>query len=335
MSYFYLKENSIRKQKLVYLIWKSFWNFGKFFLSLSVSFASTLPSKSVVQMSVSNYSSKNYRFIIYSAKLLVPAKLSLETASVSQKKRKHEASEVSLSIQNQTRGLTQWIDSHTDFDFAVVSHEAGSENSGICFRWCEDLTSDHQHIMVCSDNPKQMEKTIKSFVRHEGKVLYEIRTRMFVPQSPLQTFINQFLGIGAVDVVRRGEQFEHFLRADELGLDKRTNEKMDMVWEIEKTCPVQLATLNEDQRRLLAKIESLQSSDSPFKSSLESFIDILAAGFGSVNMSEHSAFLKVECGLTEAQCSCWECWENDLINNEGSDEKNENPDMYLSQQTDY
>ena len=229
--FFSLKENSIRKQKLVYLIWNSF----NFCLSFSVSFASRLPFKSVVQMSVSNYSSKNYRFIIYSAKLLVPTKLSLETTPVSQKKRKHESSEVSLSIQNQTRGLTQWIDSHTDFDFAFVSHEAGSENSGSCFRWCEDLTSDHQHIMVC--NPKQMEKTIKAFVRHEGKVLYEIRTRMFIPQSPPQTYINQFLGIGTVDV-RRGEQFEHFLRADELGLDKRTNEKMDIVWEIEKTCPV-------------------------------------------------------------------------------------------------
>ena len=123
----------------------------------------------------------------------------------------------------------QWIASHTDFVFAVVYHEAGSENSGSCFRWCEDLTSDHQHIMVCSGNPKKMEKTIKEFVRHEGKVLYEIRTRMFIPQSPLQTFINQFLGIGAADVVRRGEQLEHFLRADELRLDKRTTEKIDIV----------------------------------------------------------------------------------------------------------
>ena len=58
--------------------------------------------------------------------------------------------------------------------------------------------------MVCSNNPKQMEKTIKAFVRHEGKVLYEIRSRMFIPQSPLQIFINQFLGIDAADVVRRG-----------------------------------------------------------------------------------------------------------------------------------
>ena len=178
--FFSLKENSIRKQKLVYLIWKSF----NFFLSFSVSFASRLPSKSVVQMSVSNHSSKNNRFIIYSAKLLVPTKLSLETTPDSQKKRKHESSEVSRSIQNQTLGLPQWIDSHTDFDFAVVSNETGSENSGSCFRWCEDSTSDHQHIMVCSDNPKQMKKTVKAFVWHEGKVLYEIRTRMFITQSP-------------------------------------------------------------------------------------------------------------------------------------------------------
>ena len=173
-------------------------------------------------MSVSKYSSTQCRFIIFSVKLLVPAKLSSETV-VSHKKIKHEASEVSLSIQNQTRGLTWWIDSQTDFDFSIVSHEGDSENAVICFLWCEDLNSDHQHIMVCSDNSKQMEKTIKAFVLHEGKVLYEIRTRTFVPQSPLQNFINQFLGIIAVEVVRRGEQFERFLRADELGVDNRTN----------------------------------------------------------------------------------------------------------------
>ena len=56
---------------------------------------------------------------------------------------------------------------------------------------------------------------------------------MFVPQSLLQTFNNQFLGIGAVVVVRRGESFEHFFRADELGFDRRTNEKMDLIWEPE------------------------------------------------------------------------------------------------------
>ena len=81
---------------------------------------------------------------------------------------------------------------------------------------------------------------------------------MFIRQSPLQIFINQFLGIGAVDVVQRGDKFEQFLRADELGLEKRSNEKID-VWEMEKACPVRprhLSCLTEDQRRLMAKIES-------------------------------------------------------------------------------
>ena len=308
----------------------------------NILFAQSVEQKifceSVEQMSVSKYLPKHYRFIVYSAKLLVPTKLTLETNVSSQKKRKLDSNEISLSVQNQTRGLAHWIDSHTDYDFAIISHEAGAQNTSNCIRWCEDLASDHQHIKVCSDNPKQMEKTIEAFVRHEGKVLYEMRTRMFIPQSPLQIFINQFLGIGAVDVVRRGDQFEHFFRADELGLEKRSNEKMDIVWEMEKACPVRplhLSCLTEDQRRLMAKIESLQSSDSPFKSALESYIDILAAGYGSISMSEHSAFLQVQCGLTEAQCNCWECWE-DSITNESSDERDQKTDnIYSTEQTNY
>ena len=122
--------------------------------------------------------------------------------------------------------------------------------------------------MVFSGIPRQIEKTIKAFVRHERKVLYEKRTRMFVRQSPLQTFLNQFLGIGAVDVVRRGDQFEQFLRAEELGFEKRANKNMDIVWEMEKACPVRplhLSSLTEKQRPLVAKLNILQSSESPFK----------------------------------------------------------------------
>ena len=134
------------------------------------------------------------------------------------------------------------------------------------------------------------------------------------------------------------DKFEQFLRADELGLEKRSNEKMDNVWEMEKACPVRprhLSCLTEDQRRMMAKIESLQSSDSPFKSSLESYIDILAAGYGRVSMSEHSAFLQVQCGLTEAQCNCWEFWEDSIIN-ESSDERDQkNDNIYSTEQTNY
>ena len=166
--------------------------------------------------------------------------------------------------------------------------------------------------MVVSENPKQIEKT-KSFIKHESKVLQEVRARMFIPHSPLGTFMAQMLRLGAVDVTRRGDVFENFIRSDGLGLEANSIERMDCVWEIEKDCPIrrlELSTLTEDQRRLLGKIESLLASDSPFKSTLEAYIDILASGFGSIHQTDNSAFLEVRCGLRNAQCTCWECYED-------------------------
>ena len=123
----------------------------------------------------------------------------------------------------------------------------------------------------------------------------------------------QMLRLGAVDVTRRGDVFENFIRSDELRLEAKSIERMDCVWEIEKVCPtrrLEFSTLTEDQRRLLGKIESLQASDSPFKSTLEAYIDILASGFSSIHQTDHSAFLEVRCGLRNAQCTCWECYED-------------------------
>ena len=64
----------------------------------------------------------------------------------------------------------------------------------------------------------------------------------------------QMLWLGAVDVIRRGDVFENFIRSDELGLEAKSTERMDCVWEIEKACPIrrpELLTLTEDQRRIL------------------------------------------------------------------------------------
>ena len=50
--------------------------------------------------------------------------------------------------------------------------------------------------------------------------------------------------------------------------------------------------------------------------SVEAFIDILACGFGSFHYTDHSTYLEVRCGLSAAQCSCWECWESSLESSE-------------------
>ena len=159
-----------------------------------------------------------------------------------------------------------------------------------------------------------MEKTIKSFIRHESKILNEIRARLFVPQSSFQTFNQQFLRFNASEIFRRGGIFEEFIRNPEPLIEDipKRSHQTDLVWEIERSSPArrtEINTLTEYQRRLIAKIESLESTDSPFKDSVEAFIDILATGWGSLYKAEHSTYIEVHCGLTNSQCSCWECWD--------------------------
>ena len=60
---------------------------------------------------------------------------------------------------------------------------------------------------------------------------------------------------------------------------------------MERSCPnrrQECATMTEYQRRILEKIESLESTDSPFKQTLEDYIDILATGWGSIYRTDHS-----------------------------------------------
>ena len=61
---------------------------------------------------------------------------------------------------------------------------------------------------------------------------------MFIPHSPMGTFITQMLPLGAVDVTRRGDVFENFIRSDELGLEAKSTERIHCIWEIEKACPI-------------------------------------------------------------------------------------------------
>ena len=122
-----------------------------------------------------------------------------------------------------------------------------------------------------------MEKIIKSYIRHESKVLYEIKARIFMPTSASQTFNEQFLRFNSSDITRRGDIFEQFTGNADTVMDispKRCS-AMDIAWEIERFCPnrrLDFASMTEYQRSL-AKIESLESTDSPFKQTFEDYID--------------------------------------------------------------
>ena len=224
--------------------------------------------------------SDNFRYTVYSAQVLIPSQFSFELIT---KRRKVDQREGNLTTQVQPKGLAHWIDQFTEWQFAVVNHEPQKTQQQ--FRWCNDIPFQHQHILVYSnDNPKHMEKIIKSYIRHESKVLFEIKARIFTPTSASQSFNEQFLGFNSSDIIRRGDIFEQFTRNADTVMDispKRCS-AMDILWEIERSClnrRLEFASMTEYQNRILAKIESLESS--PFKQTLEDSIDILATGWGS------------------------------------------------------
>ena len=226
--------------------------------------------------------SDKFRFIVYSAQVLIPSQFPFDSNS---KRRKTDQNEPEKTQQH--------------------------------FRWFDDISFEHQHILVyTNDNPKHMEKIIKSYIRHESKILFEIKARMFAPSSAFQTFNQQFLCLNISDITRRGDIFEQFTRNADTVMDispKRCSAK-ELVWEIERSCPnrrLEPAGMT-DYQRILTKIESLESTDSPFKNTLEDCIDILATGWGSIFRSDHSVYLEVQCGMKNAQCTCWECWDAPL-----------------------
>ena len=168
-----------------------------------------------------------------------------------------------------------------------------------------------------------MEKIIKSYIRHESKVLSEIKARIFTPTSASQTFNEQFLRFNSSDIIRRGDIFEQFTR--------NADTVMDILGEIERSCPnrrLESASMTEYQKRTLAKIESLESTDSPFKQTLEDSIYILATGWGSTYRTDHSVYLEVQCGMNNAQCTCWECWDAPLEDSCDAYEENSDESSY-------
>ena len=157
----------------------------------------------------------NFRYIVYSAQVLIPSHFPFDSNS---KRRKTDPREANQTTQVQPKGPAHWIDQFTEWQFAVVNHEP--EKTQQHFRWCDDISFEHHYILVyTNDNPKYMEKIIKSYIRHESEILFEIKARIFAPTSAFQTFNQQFLRLNVSDITRRGEIFDQFTRNADTVMD--------------------------------------------------------------------------------------------------------------------
>lgn len=272
--------------------------------------------------------SKDFRLIIYSAQQLVPVSTAVPCQPA--KKRKSD-DDIVLTQESTPKGLSRWIDRYTEWSYAMVTHDIPppfAEATGM-WRLCADIPHQHQHIFVHSTSDK-MEKTIKAYIRHESKTLSQVKARMFKLSDATSCFRKQFLSYKREDISWRGNNIEDLIKSFDLDdYRKRAKAAFENVWEMEKTCPVRKAEINQltdHQKRILAKVESIEKSDSPFKETIEDFLDLLGTGWGSIYTTHHSTFLEVNYGLTNAQCTCWECLDSDAVDDEAtpSDKLSEN-----------
>ena len=137
--------------------------------------------------------SDNFRFIVYSAQVLIPSQFPFDSNS---KRRKTDQREASQTTQVQPKGLAHWIDQFTDWQFAVVNHEP--EKTQQHFRWCDDISFEHQDILVyTNDNPKHMRRIsnptfamkAKSSLRSRQEFLHhQARFRRSISNSCVSTY---------------------------------------------------------------------------------------------------------------------------------------------------
>ena len=89
--------------------------------------------------------------------------------------------------------------------------------------------------------------------------------------------------------------------------------KFKSVWEYEKKNNSLGASVGSEKALFLfQRLLELESSDAPFKDSILSYIDLLQKGFGRFYVTEHSRTLDIDLGVTNAQCTCFECMTQPL-----------------------
>ena len=268
----------------------------------------------------------SFRFIVYSAQILLPAQQTVE--SLSGKRRKTEHPQLTLTSQQHTKGLAHWIGSLQSSTMSPTKLTQVHPSDGVMTSPRSTSTSFFIQTIILNTWRKLSSLLFDMKAKYSTKSEHEC----LCPKAAFRHLINSscYSTYWRFQDEGRGEIFEEFIRnTDSLveNIPKRS-QQMDLVWEIERSSPArrtEINTLTEYRKRLIAKIESLQSTGFPFKDTIEAFVDILGASLGSLYRTDHSMFIEVYCGLTNAQCSCWECWDAAPDDEETMEKINDSP----------
>ena len=99
-------------------------------------------------------------------------------------------------------------------------------------------------------------------------------------------------------------------------MNKKTTEGLGCnftcVWEFEKHNPLGTSVDTEKELFLFQRLVELEKPNAPFKESILSYINLLQKRIGRIYLSERSLTLDIDLGVTNAQCTGFECLNQPL-----------------------
>ena len=206
-------------------------------------------------------------------------------------------------------------------------HQENDVNFGHLDGICQTLPSNHHLTLLFIpphvDAEKMLKQTIIQVLSTAQNAHVKLKTVSYLEKF-LRAETNK-LNTSTISV--RGERMQSLLKkaTDGIGCNFKCT------WEFKKQNPLGTSGDTEKAFFLFQRLVELEKSDTPFKDTVFSFIELLQKGIGQLYLSEHSRTLDIDLGVSNAQCTCFECLSQPLhiIGSTTQEANNYSPQFFL------
>ena len=229
-------------------------------------------------------------------------------------------SEMPVSVAEMLETLTN----SNGCQFIYRKHKNGENSDGELNDFCQSMPSNHSHILLYIPYFSGAEKLIKQSVSQTLSNVQNAKVKLLTvsyPENFMKTEISMFHD---ESLIIRGERMQKLIKVkttETLGC------KFVSSWEFEKHNSLGNCPESEKALYVFQKLLQLEKSDAPFKDTIISYIDLLQRGMGRLFLTEHSRTLDIDLGVSNAQCTCYECLYQPL--HETQDDQSTNSEFSL------
>ena len=183
-------------------------------------------------------------------------------------------------------------------------HQENEVNFGHLDGICETLHLNHHHTLLFIPDYSKAENLLKQTIIQVLSTAQNAPVKLMTVSYP-ENFLRAEKNKSTTSTISvSGEKMQSLM-------NKKTTEGLGCnffcAWEYEKHNPLGALVDTEKALFLFERLVELEKSDAPFEDSVLSYIDLLQKGIRRVYLSEHSRTLDIDLGVTNAQCTCFEC----------------------------